>query len=231
MLYVREDILAKLLSHDLPSVQSCFIQINLHKEKWLITCSYNLHKSNIGKYLDVIISSLDALSTKYENIVLLGDFNAWVVDETLQIFYKFSFLLSLIKQPTCFKNPENPSCIALILTNGPRSFQTKCVIETRLLDFHRITISVLKMHFYKLPNKVINYRDFKIIDNERFMDSLHYTLIEEQIDYRKSPDRFFEIRKPRKKKYISIFIRTTNPLWIKRIQKRLCKKHISETNS
>ena len=44
-------------------------------------------------------------------------------------------LYSLIKQPTCFKNPENPSCIDLILTNKPNSFQTKCVIETGLSDF------------------------------------------------------------------------------------------------
>ena len=30
--------------------------------------------------------------------------------------YRFK---SLIKDPTCFKNPENPSCINLILTNSP----------------------------------------------------------------------------------------------------------------
>ena len=41
------------------------------------------------------------------------------------------------------------------------------------------------------------------------MDSLHYTLSEEQIDYSKNPDKFFEISQnvlnkhvPRKKKYI-----------------------------
>ena len=46
-------------------------------------CSYNLHKTNIGKYLDIISISLDALSTKYENIVFLDNFNARVDDETL----------------------------------------------------------------------------------------------------------------------------------------------------
>ena len=29
---------------------------------------------------------------------------------------------SLIKEPTCYKNPQNPSCIGLILTNSPYSF-------------------------------------------------------------------------------------------------------------
>ena len=29
----------------------------------------------------------------------------------------------LSKEPTCFKNPNNPSCIDLFLTNTIRSFQ------------------------------------------------------------------------------------------------------------
>ena len=72
-----------------------------------------------------------------------------------------------------------------------------------------MTVSVLKMHFCKLPPKVINYRDFKKFDNERFMNSLHYTLSEEQFDYSKNPDKFFETcqtvlnkHAPRKKKYV-----------------------------
>ena len=72
-----------------------------------------------------------------------------------------------------------------------------------------MTIFVLKMHFWKLPPKVINYRDFKKFDNERFMNSLLYTLNEERIDYSKNSDNFFEIchtvlntHAPKKKKYI-----------------------------
>ena len=120
-LYLRKDISAKLLSHDFPSAESFFIEINLHKKKWLINCSYNPHKSNIWKHLDIISRSLDALSTRYENIALLGDFNSCVGDEALQTFCKFYSLDSLIKQPTCFKNPQNSSCIVLNLTNKPRS--------------------------------------------------------------------------------------------------------------
>ena len=70
-------------------------------------------------------------------------------------------LNSLIKQPTCFENPENPGCIDLILTNKPRSFQNTCVRETGLSDFHRMTISVLKIHSRKLPPKLVTYRDFE----------------------------------------------------------------------
>ena len=87
--------------------------------------------------------------------ILLGDFNVCVDDETMRNFCNSYSLHSLIKQPTCFKNPENPSCIDLILTNKPRSFQSTCVIEKGLSYFHRLTVSVLKTHFRKLPPKVI----------------------------------------------------------------------------
>ena len=97
--------------------------------------------------------------------MLLGDFNVCVDDETMRNFCNSYSLHSRIKQPTCFKNPENPSCIDLILANKPRSFQSTCVIETGLSDFHRMTVSVLKSHFCKLPPKIVTYRDFKRFEN------------------------------------------------------------------
>ena len=116
-------------------------------------------------------------------------------------------LNSLIKQPTCFKNPENPSCTDLILTDRPRSFQSTCVLETGLSDFHRMT--VLTTHFRKLPPKVVTYRDIKKFENERFMDSLKITLNSQDVDYTKNPQLFFELCRyelehhaPRKKNYL-----------------------------
>ena len=191
MLYVREDIPTKLLIHDFPGVESFFVEINLHKKKWLINCSYNPHKSNIINHINIISRLLDIDSTKYENIVLLGDFNVRVDDEALQTFCKSYSFNSLIKQPTCFKNLKNPSCIDLILANKRRSFQTKCIIETGLSDFLRITISVLKMQFRKLPPKIISYRDLKKFDNERFMNYLQHTLSQESLDWSKNPDKFY----------------------------------------
>ena len=102
-------------------------------------------------------------------------------------------LNSLIKQPICFKNTESPSCIDLILTNKPRSFQSSCVTETRLSNFHRMTVSVLKKHFRKLLPKVATYRGFKKFENERFMDSLKSTLNSQDGDYTKNPQLFFEL--------------------------------------
>ena len=88
-MYVREErIPAKLLNHDFPCAESFFVEIKLYNKKWFINCSYNPHKNNIENLLDIISRSLDTYSTKYENIVLLGDFNACAGDEALQTFCK-----------------------------------------------------------------------------------------------------------------------------------------------
>ena len=42
-----------------------------------------------------------------------------------------------------------------------------------------MTISILKIHFQKLPPKIIKYKDFKKFGNESFMIFLQYTLSEE----------------------------------------------------
>ena len=66
LLYVREHISAKVY----------FVEIILHKKKWLINCSYTLHKNSIKNHLQIISRTLDTFTTKYENILFLGDFNA-----------------------------------------------------------------------------------------------------------------------------------------------------------
>ena len=47
LLYVPEDIPTKYVVHcDFPTCESFYVEINLHKKKWLLNCSYNLHKNN-----------------------------------------------------------------------------------------------------------------------------------------------------------------------------------------
>ena len=126
---------------------------------------------------------------KFDDIILLRDFIVCVDDETMKTFCKSYCLESLIKQPACFKNPEKPSYIDLILTNRPQSTH---VIETGLSDFYKITIFVLKMPFRRLLPKLITYRDFIKFDNERFMNSLQSVLFDPHTDYNiHDPDTFF----------------------------------------
>ena len=68
MLYIQENIPARVLNHKFPSAESFFVEIILNKKKWLINCSYNPNKNNIKNHVETISKTLDAFSTKYENI-------------------------------------------------------------------------------------------------------------------------------------------------------------------
>ena len=78
----------------------------------------------------------------------------------------------MINKPTCCKNPDKPTCIDLILTNCPRSFQNFCVIETGLPDFQMMIVMVMKTSYQKIDPRVINYWDYASFSNGRFRESL-----------------------------------------------------------
>ena len=85
---------------------------------------------------DEVSKTLDLHSSTYDKITLLGDFNIEIDEQHMQSFCDNYFIKSLIRQPTCYKNFGKPTCRDLILTNMPRSFRGRCVIETGLSDFH-----------------------------------------------------------------------------------------------
>ena len=81
-------------------------------------------------------------------------------------------LKNLIKVPTCFKNPEKPTSIDLMLTNSYRSFQNSCAIETGLSDFHKMIVTILKTYFQKKEPKIIQYRDYKNFSEVEYREFL-----------------------------------------------------------
>ena len=75
-------------------------------------------------------------------------------------------LKSLVKQITHFTNPDNPSCIDLILTDSPRSFQDSSMFQTGISGIHKLTTTVLKKCFPKPKLKIVNYRDYRNFRND-----------------------------------------------------------------
>ena len=83
-------------------------------------------------------------SSSYENLIIVGDFTVCVEGSCMSRFCDTFGPENLIKDATCYKNPENPSSIDLILTNNLGSFQNSYVTETDLSDFHRMVVTVMK---------------------------------------------------------------------------------------
>ena len=48
-----------------------------------------------------------------------------------------------------FKNPENPRCIDLFITNSNMSFQNTTTVATGLSDFHKMIVTVCRNSFPK----------------------------------------------------------------------------------
>ena len=181
----------------------------MRKKKWLLCGTYIPHRNNIGNHLDSLSKNLALYSSAYDNYIVIGDFNIEADSKEMLSFCDTFDLTSLIKQPTCYKNPGNPSRIDLILTNKPFSFQNSCVVETGLSDFHRMILTVTKMTFEKLKPRVRNYRDYKHFNNERFRDDLMSEISTSHLEFDKNSfDKFFNMcqstldqHAPRKQKY------------------------------
>ena len=156
LFYISDNIPSKQLENldfSIVDIESMFIEINLRNVKWLISCNYNPCKSMIANHLCQLSKYMDFYLSKYDNIILLGDFNSENREPEMSNFCETYNLKSLNNKPTCFKNVTNPTNIDLILTNKQKMFKNTMVIETGLSDFHKLTVTALKSKIKKKTSK------------------------------------------------------------------------------
>ena len=192
LVYIREDIPSKLLtSFKLPNdFQVLPIEINLKKSKWIIIPIYRPPSKDKNEFNEKLINMLDFYSKTQNNYIILGDFNMEVGEQPMKSLINSHDLYNLIKDPTCFKNP-NGRCIDLILTNKKYSFKNSQTFDTGESDFHRMIYTMFKSSFVKLPPKSVKYRCYKkfdrnafeqdLISNLNLIDSIHYPLFQEAL--------------------------------------------------
>ena len=82
-----------------------------------------------------------------------------------------------MKEPICYKNHDNPSCIDLFLTNRPRTSQCTNLIETGISDFHNPVVTILKTFYKKQRPKIIHYRNYKNSENDNFRQDFRQELL------------------------------------------------------
>ena len=133
-------------------------ELNFRKTKWSPCCSFNPSRSNIVFHLDHLNEDLSFMEAN---------------NSAMSVFKYTYKLKSLIKEQTCYKNPNKPPCIDLMLRNKSRSFKHSCVIQIGLSNFYMMKVTVLKAASQKHRPKVVYYRDQKYFENSRFRaDSL-----------------------------------------------------------
>ena len=137
VLYIRADIPFKKINNTLPSdIESLFYEIKLCNKKWLLFLGYNPGKANISYFLNHVGRNIDSLIGLYDNIMVIGDFNSQIEETSLKEFCDTYNLENLIEEPTCFKNPCNPTLIDIVLTNRVNFFKNSSFIETGISDYH-----------------------------------------------------------------------------------------------
>ena len=130
------------------------------------------HKNLISNHLNILGKILDTQMKIYDNCFIVGDFSSEMTESAMENFCGTYHLHNLIKDPTCFKNPVKPSCIDLLLTNFPKSFLKSQTLETGLSDSHKLTLTVIKIHYKKQNPLVVTYKDYKHFSNETLQTEL-----------------------------------------------------------
>ena len=85
----------------------------------------------------------------------MGDFNVEPNYATEKNFCQIYGCKNIVKKKACFKFPIKPTCIDLIIANRPKSFQESEVIETGLPDFHKMSLTVMRVFYNKRKPKII----------------------------------------------------------------------------
>lgn len=178
LIYVRQDIpCVQLKKHNFDEdIEGMFVELNFRKSKWLLFGTYRPPSQNRGHYFVNLSNSLEMYIPSYDKIILAGDFNVEEDDLELSALMSAFNLFSLNKEKTCFKSLDNPSCIDLILTNCPKSFQCTKVISSGLSDCHKMVVSVFKTTFPKCEPKHICYRSYRNFSVDDFRNELEEKL-------------------------------------------------------
>ena len=100
---------------------------------------------------------------QYDSHLLIGDFNSEPTELAICNFYEIYNTKNIMKEKMCSKNPENLTCVDLILTKRPRSFQNLAFIETGLSVLHKMSVTEMKVYYFRQKPSAIFYRKFKFV--------------------------------------------------------------------
>ena len=122
----------------------------------------------IKGYLEYISKEIDSDSSKYDNFLLFGDFNSEPTEEAMKSLCQIHNFKNLLDKPTCYKNPTNPSCVDLIITNKPRKLPVLLYVRNLALPLTQNDPNSTKIIFCKTETKSTKLPQLQILQQYSF---------------------------------------------------------------
>ena len=205
-MYIKSLIPSRQLSYGSirNSIQAIPFEINLRQEKWLVISIYCSPSQDSGFFIHSLTEIIDHFATKYDNHLIMGDFNMEPNNRMFKSFLHSNYLTNLIKTNTCFKGKG--WSIDLILTNRKYSFKYTSSYETGLSDHHHMIYTMLNSSYINIEPKLLNYRDYKNFNFGNFKEDLSKALLICRKSYDETETAFItplDKHAPKKKKWLS----------------------------
>ena len=183
MIFIRDTTSSKLLEKHifLNHVKSILVKRNFRKCKWLLYVTQYPPPQSDEYFFNNLDEALDTYS-RYDTLSLVRAFFTKISEHCIESFLYIHELCNLVKEKTCFKNIQNPSCIDLLLTNNVYAFQQTIAICTGVSDCHKLFLTVLKTTLPRRRPKEITCRDYKQFDSSKSKKELKNVLTKENID-------------------------------------------------
>ena len=167
ILYINENIPYRPLNDHptFPNLELITIEIHQNRHRWLFIGIYKTPSQSDNEFTNSLI--IDYYSPKYENLILIRDFNLCTEHQHLDALIQAYDLNNLINKPVCFQS-NTPTCIDLILTNKKHLFKLSNTFETGISDHRKLVSTILKSGSFKETHKIKIYRSYKKFKLENF---------------------------------------------------------------
>ena len=249
-LYVKDDIKARQLDYNVPSVESVFVEISINKNDKIL-CGVVYRSPSLDNHESLItLMKLVASSDSYTRILIFGDFNYPEIDwenhltNTDITHPAYAFLEAIddclltqhIDKATRHRQGQRSNCLDLIFTNDSCSVQKLHYKEPLGSSDHlsiemEYTVNVIRQHNLASDSKRYAYDrgDYKSLKNElksvnwdkEFKDMTPNSMMSYlESKLNSAMDKFIPVYSTSKN------LNKKQPLWMNRsILKSLKKKH------
>ena len=118
--YVSDNLRCKSLTTEIDNLtETIFLEVNVRSSKWIFVGCYKPPSSNEEFFISNLSKIINAILTKYDNILVMGDFNLTVenkhLEELLNLFNLFNFVTFLKLRSHRAINPDSIAKWAITL--------------------------------------------------------------------------------------------------------------------